>query len=61
MGTLLRLYGELATKYDIKEVEEKIEETKTELLKWFIGLFVGLVIFLIGWSRTLLKIVQLQK
>lgn len=49
---------ELATKYDIKELERKIEETKTEILKWFIGLFISLVIFLIGWSSALVKIVE---
>ena len=53
----LDLKKEPATKYDIKELERKIEETKAEILKWFIGLFISLVIFLIGWSWTLLKLV----
>jgi len=49
---------ELATKYDIKELERKIEETKAEILKWFIGLFISLVIFLIGWSLILLRFIK---
>ena len=40
----LDLKKEPATKYDIKELERKIEETKAEILKWFIGLFISLVI-----------------
>jgi len=63
------LLNELATKQDIellrkelelnkKELEKKIEETKSEILKWFIGLFISLVVFLIGWSFTLLKLFE---
>jgi hypothetical protein len=33
---------QLASKTDIKELELKIEQTKGELMKWFIGLFIGL-------------------
>ncbi len=69
MGSLLKLYStleekfdketkELATKYDLKELERKLEETKSEILKWFIGLFISLIIFLMGWSWTLLKIAK---
>jgi len=65
------LLNELATKKDVydlrleiekvrKEIEEvrkEVEGAKAEILKWFIGLFISLVIFLIGWSWTLVKIV----
>ena len=67
----MELANELATKRDIYElkteieielekVRKEIERTKAEMLKWFIGLFVSLVIFLVGWSWTLIKLV-LQK
>lgn len=40
--------GFIATKQDIKELELKIEQTKSELLKWFIGLFIALALMIIG-------------
>ena len=43
-----------ATKTDIKELELKIEQTKSELLKWFIGSFITLVIMIIGLFATIL-------
>ncbi len=39
---------QLATKADIKEIELKIEQTKSDTLKWFVGLFVTLAIMIIG-------------
>jgi len=47
-------------KVELEKVRKEIERTKAEMLKWFIGLFVSLVIFLVGWSWTLIKLV-LQK
>ncbi len=35
-------------KKEIKELELKIEQVKSELLKWFIGLFFGLALMIIG-------------
>ena len=39
---------QLANKTDIKELELKIEQVKSEMLKWFIGLFVMLALMIIG-------------
>lgn len=38
----------LATKEDIYRLDVKISETKTDLLKWFIGLFIALALMVIG-------------
>jgi hypothetical protein len=39
---------QIANKTDIKELELKIEQVKSEMLKWFIGLFVMLALMIIG-------------
>ena len=38
----------LATKEDIGNLRVEIKETKTEMLKWFVGLFITLAIMIIG-------------
>ena len=43
---LLRL--EMNLKTEIKNLELKIEQTKSDLLKWFIGLFMALALMIIG-------------
>lgn len=43
---LLRL--EMNVKTEIKNLELKIEQTKSDLLKWFIGLFIALALMIIG-------------
>lgn len=37
-----------AVKEDFLRLELKIEQTKTDLLKWFIGLFIALALMIIG-------------
>lgn len=46
----LRLDMNLKTQIkDVKqELELKIEQTKSDLLKWFIGLFIALALMIIG-------------
>ena len=43
---LLRL--EMNLKTEFKNLELKIEQTKSDLLKWFIGLFIALALMIIG-------------
>lgn len=38
----------LATKIDIENIKLKIEKTKSSLLKWMVGLFIGLFVSLTG-------------
>ena len=63
------LLKEVATKEDIKLVLEKmqtleermnkkIEQTKSELLKWLIVLFVGQATFIVGLVFTLVKLLK---
>ena len=39
---------QLATNADLKELELKIEQSKAETLKWFIGLFITLALMIMG-------------
>lgn len=38
----------VATKTDIKELELKIEQTKSDSMKWTIGMFLALALMVIG-------------
>jgi hypothetical protein len=38
----------LATKEDISRLELKIAEVKTEMIKWYVALFITLAIMIIG-------------
>lgn len=38
----------LATKKDISRLELKIAEVKTEMIKWYVALFITLAIMIIG-------------
>ncbi len=46
--------GQTATKQDISEVKIEIEKTKSELLKWFVGLFITLVLMILGLYAAIL-------
>ena len=54
--TLKAMYTDIATKTDIKELELKIEQVKSDMLKWFIGSFIVLVLMVLGlYAAILLK------
>ena len=38
----------LATKGDITKLEIKIADTKTDMIKWFVALFVTLMLMIVG-------------
>jgi uncharacterized membrane protein YukC len=44
----------VATKTDIAKLETKIAESKADLLKWFVGGFITIVIMLIGLFATII-------
>ena len=46
---------EIATKLDIKKLELKIEQTKSKLLQWIIGIFSGQTAILITAFYTITK------
>lgn len=45
---------ELKLSNDIKEVRIEVKETKSDLLKWFIGLFITLFLMILGLYATIL-------
>ena len=54
--SLKSMYSDVATKTDIKELELKIEQVKSDMLKWFIGSFIVLVLMILGlYAAILLK------
>ena len=38
----------IATKEDIARLEIKIADTKTDMIKWFVALFVALMLMIVG-------------
>lgn len=52
--SLKSIYSDISTKKDIKELELKIEQSKSEMLKWFLGSFIVLVIMILGLYATFL-------
>jgi CRISPR/Cas system-associated endonuclease Cas3-HD len=43
-----------ATKIDIEQLRSEIKETKAELLKWFVGLFITIMLMVLGLYATIL-------